>query len=159
MILAYVGSAWLLGIYLASLIRVPTELIWLAAVLPAAVVILWWRERPIRLASACCLGLLLGTLRFTISAPLQDFDESHMAHYNDQDWAKIKGLVSDEADVRDTAGKPPRTSLQVTVSEIEVDGQEHKVKGAVLVRAPGYPEYDYGDELEIEGLDHRSKSF
>ncbi|MBC8248485.1 MAG: hypothetical protein H8E90_02300 [Anaerolineales bacterium] len=69
MILAYLGSAWLLGIYLASVLQVPTELIWLAIVLPAAVVILWWRERLIRLASVCCLALLLGALRFNASIP------------------------------------------------------------------------------------------
>lgn len=147
MILAYLGSAWLLGIYLASLLQVPTELVWLAAVLPAAVVILWWRERPVRLASACCLVLLLGALRFNASIPPQDFDEDYLAHYNDQGWVKIEGVVSGEPDVRDTY-----TNLRVAVSEIEVDGQEHEVTGTVLVRAPRYPEYDYGDELEIGGL-------
>ncbi len=147
MILAYLGSAWLLGIYLASVLQVPTELIWLAAVLPVAVVILWRRERPIRLASACCLALLLGALRFTISAAPQDFDEGYLAHYNDRGWVKIEGVVSGEPDVRDTY-----TNLRVVVAKIEVDGQERDVKGTVLVRAPHYPRYDYGDELEIEGL-------
>ena len=65
MILAYLGSAWLLGIYLASLFQVPIELIWLAAIPSAAVVILWRRERPIRLAGACCLA---GTDRLHPSA-------------------------------------------------------------------------------------------
>ncbi len=147
MILAYLGSAWLLGIYLASVLQVPTELIWLAAALPAAVIILWWRERPIRLASACLLALLLGALRFNATAPLQDFDEDHIAHYNDQGWVQIEGVVSGEPDVRDTY-----TNLRVAVSKIEMEGQEHKVTGVVLVRAPRYPQYDYGDRLDIEGL-------
>ncbi len=147
MILLYLGSAWLLGIYLASVLQAPTELIWLAVVLPVAVMTLWRRERTIRLASACCLALLLGALRFNASAPPQDFDEGHVAYYNDQGWVKIEGIVSDEADVRDTY-----TNLRVAASELEVDGQERDVKGIVLVRAPRYPEYDYGDELEIGGL-------
>ena len=147
MILAYLGSAWLLGIYLASVLQVPTELIWLAVVLPVAVMTLWRRERSIRLANACCLALLLGALRFNASATPQDFDEGHVAHYNDQGWVKIEGVVSDEADVRDTY-----TNLRVAASEIEVDGQERDARGTALVRAPRYPQYDYGDELEIEGL-------
>jgi competence protein ComEC len=101
--------------------------------------------------------LLLGILRFNASAPLHGFDEGHIAYYNGKGWVKIEGTVSGEADVRDTY-----TNLRVAVSRIEVDGQEselanqriseHEVRGTVLVRAPRYPEYDYGDELEIEGL-------
>jgi len=146
MILAYLGSAWLLGIYLASVLQVPEELIWLATVLPTAVVILWRRERPIRLAGACCLALLLGALRFTVSATPQNFDAGQLAYYNDRGWVKIEGVVSGEADVRDTY-----TNLRVAAVKIEVGGQEREVRGTVLVRAPRYPEYDYGDELEIEG--------
>ena len=32
---------------------------------------------------------------------------------------------------------------------IEVDGQEREVRGAVLVRAPRYSEYDYGIEFRL----------
>jgi competence protein ComEC len=91
--------------------------------------------------------LLLGTLRFNASTPPQGFDEGHVANYNDQGWVKIEGIVSGEPDVRDNY-----TNLPVEVSKIEVDGQEHEVIGTVLVRAPHYPQYDYGDELAIEGL-------
>jgi competence protein ComEC len=145
MILVYLGSAWLLGICLASLFQVPTELIWLAAVLPAAVVILWWRERPIRLASACCLALLLGALRFNASIP--QFDVHSLGHYNDAGWTTIKGVVVAEPDIGDRW-----TNLRVDAHQIQVEERWQDIEGTVLVQASRYPRYAYGDELEISGL-------
>ena len=152
MTLVYLGCAWLTGVFLGSFLHLPSELVWLLTFLPLASFLLWRKDQRVRLISVCFLSLLLGALRFTASAAPQDFDEGHLACYNDQGWVKIEGVVSGEPDVRDTAGKPPRTNLRVAVAKIEVDGQERDVKGIVLVRAPRYPEYDYGDELEIEGL-------
>jgi competence protein ComEC len=145
MILVYLGSAWLLGIYLASLFHLPTALIWLAAVLPAAVAILWWRERPIRLAGACCLALLLGALRF--NAALPRFDERALARYNDTGWTTVKGIVAAEPDVR-----AQRTHLRVAAHQIRVEDEWQDVEGTVLVQASRYPRYAYGDEVEVSGL-------
>ncbi len=147
MTLIYLGCAWLIGILLGSLLHLPSGFVGLLTSLPLAGLLLWRKDQRVRLISACFLSLLLGTLRFNYSAPLQDFNEGHIAHYNDQGWVKVEGVVSDEADVRDTY-----TNLRVAVSKVEVGGQERDVKGTVLVRAPRYPEYDYGDELKIEGL-------
>jgi len=147
MTLIYLGCAWLAGIFLGSLLPLPSVFVWLLTVLPLAVLLLWRKEWPVRLISVCLLFLLLGILRFNASAPLQSFGEGHIAYYNDQGWVKIEGIVSGEPDVRDTY-----TNLPVEVSRIEVDGQEHEVSGTVLVRAPHYPQYDYGDELATEGL-------
>ncbi len=147
MTLIYLGCAWLAGVILGSLLDLPSGFVWLLTSLPLAGLLLWRRDQRVRLISVCFLSLLLGTLRFNYSAPLQGFGEGHIAHYNDQGWIKIEGVVSDEADVRDTY-----TNLRVAASKMEMDGQKHAVSGTVLVRAPRYPQYDYGDELEIEGV-------
>lgn len=147
MTLIYLGCAWLAGIFLGSFLHLPSGFVGLLALLPLAGLLLWRNDQRVRLISVCFLSLLLGTLRFNASIPPQSFDEGHLAHYNEQGWVKIEGIVSGEPDVRDTY-----TNLRVKVAKIEVDGQEREVKGTVLVRAPRYPEYDYGDELKIEGL-------
>ena len=147
MTLIYLGCAWLTGVFLGSFLHLPSELVWLLTFLPLASFLLWRKDQRVRLISVCFLSLLLGALRFNASAAPQDFGEGHLACYNDQGWVKIEGVVSGEPDVRDTY-----TNLRVAASEIEVDGQERDVKGTVLVRASRYPRYDYGDELEIEGL-------
>ncbi len=145
MLLPYLSSAWLLGICLASLFQVSTELIGLAAVLPAAVVILRWREPPVRLVGACCLFLLLGALRFNLSIP--QFNERSLAHYNDMGRMTIKGVVVAEPDIHDQ-----RTNLLVDAHQIQVEDQWQDIEGTVLVQASRYPRYAYGDELEISGL-------
>ena len=117
----------------------------LAVVPLTAVVIRWWRERPIRLAAACGLALLLGAVRFNASIP--QFNEHSLIHYNDTGWVTIKGVVAAEPDVRDR-----RTNLRVDARQIQVDGQWEDVEGTVLVQASRYPEYAYGDELQISGL-------
>jgi len=147
MTLIYLGCAWLAGIFLGSFLHLPSGFVGLLTFLPLAGLLLWRKDQRVRLISVCFLSLLLGALRFNASAAPQDFDESHLAHYNDQGWVKIEGVVSGEPDVRDTY-----TNLRVAVARIEVDGQERDVSGTVLVRAPRYPQYDYGDELEIGGL-------
>ncbi|MBC7249990.1 MAG: DNA internalization-related competence protein ComEC/Rec2 [Anaerolineae bacterium] len=146
MTLVYLSSAWLLGIYLASLFPLPSEFIGLATALPVALVVLWWRERPIRLAGVCGLVLLLGALRFNASTPR--FDEHSLAHYNDTGWVTIQGVVVAEPDVRATY-----TNLRLRADTITLeDTSQHQVRGLALVRVPRYPEYRYGDRLEIRGL-------
>ena len=143
MTLIYLGCAWLAGVLLGSFLHLPSGFVGLLMLLPLAGLFLWRKDQRVRLISLCFLSLLLGVLYFTIRATPQDFDASHLAHYNDQGWVRIEGIVSGEPDVRDTY-----TNLRVAVSRIEVDGQERDVKGTVLVRAPRYPECDYGDELK-----------
>jgi len=147
MTLIYLGCAWLAGIFLGSLLHLSSRFVGLLTSLPLASLLLWRKDQQVRLISVCFLSLLLGTLRFNASIPPQHFDEGHLAHYNNQGWVKLVGIVNGEPDVRDTY-----TNLRVKVSKIEVGGQEREVTGTVLVRAPRYPEYEYGDELEIEGL-------
>ncbi len=145
MLLLYLGSAWLLGIYLASLARPPGVLLALAALIPLAGFVLWREERRVRLVSVCALALLLGTWRYSSAVP--HFDEHSLAYYNDEGWVTLTGVVSGEPDVRDTY-----TNLRVAAESLVLGEQEYAVRGTVLVRAPRYPAYRYGDRLEIEGL-------
>ena len=147
MTLIYLGCVWLAGILLGSLLHSPPGFLWLLIPLPVAVLLLWREERRARLPAACVLALLLGALRYDAAALPQRFDEGHIAHYNDRGWVAIRGVVVGEPDVRDTYA-----NLRLAAEELEIEGQEREVRGLVLVRAPRYPEYRYGDELEVEGL-------
>jgi competence protein ComEC len=143
--LIYLGAAWLVGIFLGSLLNLPVLFLALAGLVPLAGLFLW-RENPrIRLASLCALALLLGAWRYSSTIP--HFDDGSLAYYNEWGWVKLTGVVSGEPDVRDTY-----TNLRVVAGSLSLDNQEHAVTGTALVRAPRYPEYRYGDRLEIEGL-------
>ena len=145
MTLIYLGIAWLAGIFLGSLLNLPALFLALAGLVPLVSLFLWRENSRVRLASLCALVLLLGAWRYSSAIP--HFDEGSLAYYNGQGWVKLTGVVSAEPDVRDTY-----TNLRVAAESLALDDQEYAVTGTVLVRAPHYPEYRYGDRLEIEGL-------
>ena len=98
-----------------------------------------------RRIAACGVLLLLGSVRYTLS--LADLaDPGNVAAYTDQGRVSLRGRVVGEPDVRDTY-----TNLRLDVDRVQIEGEEHGVKGVILVRAPRYPVYTYGDELEVEG--------
>lgn len=145
MTLTYLGIAWLAGIFLSSLLNLPALFLALVGLVPLASLFLW-RENPrVRLASVCALALILGAWRYSSAIP--HFDEGSLAYYNDEGWVKLTGVVSGEPDVRDAY-----TNLRVAAESLALGDREYAVTGTALVRAPRYPEYRYGDRLEIEGF-------
>jgi competence protein ComEC len=143
--LIYLGIAWLAGVFLSSLLNLPALFLALVGLVPLVSLFLWRESPQVRLASVCALALILGAWRYSSAVP--HFDESSLAYYNEQGWVKLTGVVRGEPDVRDTY-----TNLRMAAESLVLDDQEHAVTGTVLVRAPRYPEYRYGDRLEIEGL-------
>lgn len=135
--------AWIIGLALANWLNPPWFMA-LAVVGPALGALLLYRHLPqARLAAGLTLALSAGAFRLLFFQP--SFDAGHIAYYNDAlAPLKITGLVVDEPDGRDTY-----TNLQLQVEWVELDGLPHPVSGLVLVRAPRYPAYSYGDRLTI----------
>lgn len=154
MTLVYLSTAWLIGIAAAHWLQPPLApstslragLIGLLAILPLAGFLLWRNDPGVRRIAACGLFLLLGSVRYTLSLPDLS-DPSHIAAYTDRGWVTLWGRVVGEPDVRDTY-----TNLRLAVDRVKIEGEKHPVKGAILIRAPRYPRYNYGDELEVEGV-------
>ena len=146
MTLVYLGIAWLAGIALAAWLTSPAWLLGLAALIPLAGFLLWRESHRARLLSICGLTLLLGGGRYLLAQP--HFDDRSLVTYNDQGWGILTGIVAAEPDVRATY-----TNLRVQADTITLeDESQHQVRGLALVRAARYPEYRYGDRLEIRGL-------
>jgi competence protein ComEC len=145
MLLTYLSIAWMAGIYLGSRVALPFTLWGLTALLPLSVAWLWRQVPHVRLAALCGLVLCLGALRYVVAQPR--FDERSVAAYNDQGWVTLTGVVAAEPDVRDTY-----INLRVEAETLAVgDGAPIDVEGAVLVRAPRYPEHVYGERLDVRG--------
>ncbi len=146
MTLVYLAAAFVAGVWLGSVMAVPGEFLLLALSVPAVVAALWWQERRVRLGAACALFVLLGWGRFQLVQPV--VDERALAAYNDQGRLTVQGVVTGEPDSRDTY-----TNLRISVSRLKLadDADWREVHGDLLVRAPRYPAYAYGDALEITG--------
>jgi len=148
--LVLVAVAWAIGLLLAHYLLAPSGVepaaLLILAVVPLAATVLWWRDRSMRLSGVCALALLAGALRY--QAALPDWtDQTFVAHYNGGGWLTVEGVVHAYPDVRDTW-----TNLRISAEMIEVKGQVYPVHGTLLVRAPRFPKYSYGDRLQVSGL-------
>jgi len=66
--------------------------------------------------------------------------------YNDKAPVEMMGMVSQAPDVRDKS-----THICLTHIEIKTADKWKKLNGQVLLFVPQFPEYHYGDELQVKG--------
>ncbi len=146
MTLLYLVAAWVSGIFLAaqSTARAPVVL-WLALAGAALTLAYAVRRRPTwRLALICGALLALGAARTTWAA--RPLPAEHIAHLADGRYLTLTGLVTQPPDPRDSY-----TGLRVRVEAVRADGDERLAFGEVLVHAPRYGEYAYGDRVRVSG--------
>ena len=144
MTLIYLSAAWVIGIYLGSEIVLPWCIV-LIGFLPFCLIpFLLQYKKHLLLAGFCLFAMLGGCIRFQSSLPV--INEQHLQFYNDKGTVEIEGLVCTEPEVINTT-----SILQLSASEIQIDGAKSEISGKALVRVPGYQEYHYGDVLKVFG--------
>ena len=138
--------AWLIGIWTASRIALPSVALGLATGVTLLGIILWRRAPGPRWAFILALATILGALRYNSAQP--HFDQTALATYNDQQHPVIvEGLVVSEPDARDKY-----TNLRIEADKLIITDQPTRtVKGLVLVQAPPFTDYRYGDRVRAEG--------
>ncbi len=144
MILIVLSCAWVAGIYLGSLVNIP-PLFCLLGLAPLPLLFFPNFNRKKIIIAGFGIFLLLVSSVYAYNS-LYQVDESSVRFYNDTDTATIKGMVAADPDVRDKS-----THLVINVSAIQLDNTWQSVKGEVLVFVPRYPEYKYGDILQMQG--------
>ncbi len=138
--------AWLVGIWLASHIALPTLALGVASVVAVVGIILTWRTLKPRWMFVLALAAILGALRYNLAQP--HFDQTSLATYNDQQKSvAVEGIVVGEPDMRDTY-----TNLRVEAERLIITDQPTRtVRGLVLVQAPPFTDFRYGDRIHAEG--------
>jgi competence protein ComEC len=138
--------AWLIGIWLASRVVLSTLALGVATGVAIVGIILAWRASKPRWMFILVLAATLGAVRYNSVQP--HFDQTSLATYNDQ--AKpviVEGVVTSEPDARDAY-----TNLRVEAERLVISDQPTlTVKGLVLVQAPPFTDYRYGDRVRTEG--------
>ena len=143
MILIYLSSIWVVGIYIGSILKLP-PLFCLFGIIPLVFLFLTRHRKVIILAS---LGIFLFFAAAVYSyGSLYTVDEGRIRYYNDLGTFQVNGVISRDPDVRDKS-----TRLTVATEEIYLDERWRDVEGTVLVIVPRYPEYAYGDFISIAG--------
>ncbi len=139
--------AWLTGIiWGASRIALPTTALSLAVSVAIVGIILTWRAPEPRRMFTLALAAILGTLRFNLAQPR--FDASTLATYNDQQKPiTVEGIIVAELDTRDKY-----TNLRIEADKLIISEQPTRtVKGFVLIQAPSFSDFRYGDRIRAGG--------
>ena len=92
MLLIYLSCAWVVGIFLGSIVNVSATLIFAGLVPLPLLFLLRSRKKYIILTSIFLIILLGGIIRFQSSIPA--FDENHLRFYNDRGIIAIEGIVA-----------------------------------------------------------------
>jgi len=105
--------------------------------------VIFYKEKLVLLLAFCIIALVFGIFRLHFAIP--KVNESVLGYYNGKE-VTITGIISGEPDIRSD-----KINLSVSAEKIVIDGAEKQVSGKVLVQVPRYPEYQYGDGVEIKG--------
>jgi len=141
--LIYISCAWVGGIFLGFSFNLPPALIAIE-LLPLPLLLLKQYRKPIVLTSLCLFAFFGGAFYSQTTFPADN--EEHIKFYNDTQTLTIKGMVSQDPDVRDK-----NTRLRLSNIEVEQDEKWQEVKGDALIFISRYPAYSYGDILLIKG--------
>lgn len=140
MTLVYLGFGWLVGLVWAMVCPLKWP-IWLALT-PFPITAAWLQRndrRYWRISLAVCFSLF-GAARCQAFQPQLD-----LAQLNGQGRVTLEGYVAEEP-----AAHVDTVQIIIQVERIALEGPR-RIAGRVLVEAPLYPEYHYGDRLSIAG--------
>jgi len=144
MTLIYLSCAFVAGIFLGAKTALP-PLIILSALLPFCFLPLFPNCKKGLLLTGLCLFALFGGALHPQSSP-PAVDEHCLHFYNDCGVVEIQGMVSTEPEIKEVTA-----SLQLSATEITIDGDKREVSGTALIKAPRYPGCHYGDVLKVIG--------
>ena len=148
--LLWVSLAFLTGIGLNGMFRLPPNIWVLATLIPA--IIVWGVSKKIPgikssawIMIAVLTAVLLGAGRYQLT--IHKLTPSDVAWFNDRKYdLLIKGWIVEPPDYRDTY-----TNLRVRVQQLDTGKDLFDVGGLLLVRVPPDQVYHYGDIIRLRG--------
>ena len=141
MLLIAICCAWVLGIFLGSIYHFPWILI-LTAIAPVPFIFAFRKAGRYLIASALCLAAFFGAAFYYPATLLS----SQIASLNNRGVVELKAAIDAPPDIRDNI-----THVELSAREIKVDAQWQKTQGKILLFLPSYPEYQYGNVLQLKG--------
>ena len=144
MTLLYLVAAWIVGVALAASTHASISAWLLLAALSTSFAIVARGDRRWRLAFVCGVFLALGAARS--AAAQRPPSPAHVAHFTGTGYVTLTGTITSPPDPRDTY-----TGLRVDVKSLTVGDITHAANGLVLIQAPRYGEYEYGDRVTVGG--------
>ena len=145
MTLAVLALAWLLGIAAAAFTGAnPAATLAAAALLAITSFVLRPRPATLLLVAAGAGVIFLAAWRYESTLPPDP--PTGIARYNDGPAVRFRAIIDSEPDDRGTS-----RLYHLQVRETFIDSRWQPDSGGILMRASAFPQYEYGDLLEIEG--------
>jgi competence protein ComEC len=141
-IFLYLCLFFVLGVFVESSVIIPFVVLgifFISGLILAA--IFWTGEKKAVVIGFCLIIFAFGGYRF-----LQKDQAGNLSQFNGQGRLTFIGEIDDPPDRRAAGQK-----LKISAREVIVGGKRMNVFGLALVTAKLYPEYEYGDLLEITG--------
>ena len=143
MVLALLALAWLLGIAAASFTGAdPAASLAAGGLLGVASFAL--RPRWSTFAFIAVGAVLIFAAGWRYESTVRE--ESPVARFNDGAAVRLRALITDEPDEQGAS-----RLIRLDVRESYVNGRWRLDSGGVVMRVPLFPEYRYGDLLEVRG--------
>ena len=142
MLLTSLSLAWLLGILSAARIS-PSPITLIYCVVPLAILAVPRLRRFALRLSLIALLFFCGATYAHDSGP--QADGCQLSLYNGREVA-LRAVISSDPEVRDA-----NIRIRLSAEDVEMDGVCCEVAGDLIIYVPCYPEYAYGDFLELKG--------
>jgi competence protein ComEC len=137
----YTCLFFIIGIFIRSVFSIDWLIIYLILLGALSFFILGYYNKYWFVLGLGGIFLVLGVFLYQINLPLKTAEQIH--YYNEQQ-VEFRGIVSKEPDQRQD-----RVKLEIKVQSVLVNGQWRSVSGKVLVTSYLFPEFSYGDQLEL----------
>lgn len=120
-----------------------------------SLIAVWWRhEWKLVVLGFCMVFLVLGIYRYFYTSR-DELDTTHISFYNNTDQdVIIRGMIVGEPDERSSSVK-----YEIESSVIIIEGITREARGKILITSHKYPQYRYGDFVELNGRLQTPKDF
>ena len=132
---------FILGVFISSVYKFEFFVAYLILLVSLLFIILTLKNKYFLVLGLWGIFLLLGIWCYQLSLPKQSFDQIYF--YNGRE-VQIRGIIDKEPDQRED-----KVKLEIKSQQIFLNNSWQKVSGKILVTNYLYPEYNYGDKLEL----------
>ncbi|OGY41360.1 MAG: hypothetical protein A2Y67_01325 [Candidatus Buchananbacteria bacterium RBG_13_39_9] len=132
---------FIISVFIHSVWSIDSFVIYLTLLATGLFFILSFKNKFFLILGLWGIFLFLGIFRYQLALPKESV--TIISFYNGQN-VEFRGIVNKEPDQRED-----KVRLEITAKEIKINDKWQKITGKVLVTNYLFPEYNYGDKLEI----------
>ena len=147
-IFLYFNLSFILGVVASSFVKIPILALGIFLIVGIALASIFWAKQwKLVIVSFCLIIFSFGIWRFQQASIVKN----NISRFNDEGRMKFNGIVTKEADIR-------MENMKFEIGDIQIK-ENQSFAAKVLITANKYPEYKYGDRVEIIGNLQTPKNF